>query len=193
MNSKVWMRKTLSVGLAAAVFATSSMFALGRAGRIAGELTVIGSTASSVSVNGEAAKSGRSIFSTSVISTPENAGAVINLGKSGVIELAPNTTFAINFDETSLGGSLSTGALTVLSSSSPVNIQTADGKAVNATAGETVSAAGKRQDDDDDDGGAAWWAWALIFGGAAAGILLATTADNDADLGGTGTVISPVR
>jgi hypothetical protein len=194
MNRKLWFRKTLSMSLAVAVFATSSMFALAGTSRVAGELTVTGSQSSTVTVNGEAAKSGRSIFTASIISTPENAGAVVNLGKSGVIELAPNTTFEITFDEKSVGGNLSAGKLTVLSAIAPVDVKTASGRVVAAGAGESVSAAAGRQDDDDDDGGAAWWLWALVFGGAAAGILIAATqADNDVNLGGTGTVVSPVR
>ncbi|MFN6963087.1 MAG: hypothetical protein ACK4S4_04900 [Pyrinomonadaceae bacterium] len=193
MNSNVWIRKTLSMGLSATIFATSSMFALAAPGKAVGELTVTGSQSAAVTVNGEAAKSGRSIFSSSVISTPENAGAVINLGKSGVIELAPNTTLALSFDDKSLSGDLTSGALTVLSAAAPVMVKTASGE-MSAAAGETVSAAGKRQDDDDNDGGAAWWLWALVFGGAAAGILIAATqADNDVSLGGSGTVVSPVR
>jgi hypothetical protein len=176
------------------------MVALAGTGRIAGELTVTGNGMNgetpSVTVNGEAAKSGRSVFSSSIIATPENAGAVINLGKTGVIELAPNTTFAVTFDDKSVSGDLTSGKLTVLGSSTGVNVKTLAGNIVKLAAGESVNAAGKAQDDDDDDddGGAAWWVWALVFGGAAAGVLIAAVnADNRVSLGGTATTISPVR
>jgi hypothetical protein len=176
------------------------MVALAGTDRIAGELTVTGNGMNgetpSVTVNGETAKSGRSIFSSSLIATPENAGAVINLGKNGVIELAPNTTFAVTFDDNSVSGSLTSGKLTVLGSSTGVSVKTLAGNVIKLAAGESVNASGKAQDsdDDDDDGGAAWWAWALVFGGAAAGVLIAAVnADNRVSLGGTATTISPVR
>jgi len=200
MNSRLWIRRALSMCLVVAVYTTYSMVALAGTGRIAGELTVTGNGMNgetpSVTVNGEAAKSGRSVFSSSIIATPENAGAVINLGKTGVIELAPNTTFAVTFDDKSVSGDLTSGKLTVLGSSTGVNVKTLAGNIVKLAAGESVNAAGKAQDDDDDDddGGAAWWVWALVFGGAAAGVLIAAVnADNRVSLGGTATTISPVR
>jgi hypothetical protein len=175
------------------------MVALAGTDRLAGELTVTGNgingEAPSVTVNGEAARSGRSIFSSSVIATPSNAGAVINLGKNGIIELAPNTTFAVSFDDKAISGDLTSGKLTVLGTSSSVNVKTSTGQMVKLAAGESINAAGKKDDDDDDHvGGAAWWVWAVIFGGAAAGILIAAVnADNRVALGGTATTISPIR
>lgn len=198
MNSKLWIRRALSSCLMVAIFATYSMVALAGSDRMAGELTVTGNGMNgdvpSVTVNGEAARSGRSIFSSSVIATPSNAGAVINLGKNGIIELAPNTTFTVSFDDKSVSGDLATGKITVVGTSSSVNVKTPAGQMVKLTAGESVNAAGKKDDDDDNDGGAAWWVWAVIFGGAAAGILIAAVnANNRVDLGGTATTISPVR
>jgi hypothetical protein len=175
------------------------MVTLANSERIAGELTVTGNGSNGenpfVTVNGEAAKSGRSIFTSSVIATPSNAGAVINLGKSGIIELAPNSTFSISFDSSSISGDLSAGKLTVLGSGAAVDVKIADGRIIKATTGETVSATGAAQDDDDDDeGGAAWWLWAIVFGGAAAGVLIAATqADNNANFGGGATTVSPTR
>lgn len=199
MNSKLWIRRALSMCLMVAVLATYSMVALAGSERIAGELTVTGSGMNgetpSVTVNGEVARSGRSIFSSSVIATPSNAGAVISLGRSGTIELAPNTTFTISFDDKSVSGDLSTGKLTVLASSGGVNVKTITGETVKLAAGESVLATGKSKDDPDaGHGGAAWWVWAIVFGGAAAGILIAATqANNRVALGGTATTISPSR
>jgi hypothetical protein len=200
MNSKLWIRKALSMCLMVAVLATYSMVTLANTERFAGELTVTGNglsgDAAFVTVNGEAAKSGRSVFTSSIISTPENAGAIINLGKAGTIELAPGSTFAISFDSNSISGDLSSGKLTVLGSAAPVNVKTLEGRTVAVSAGEGVTAAGRAQDDDDDDddGGAAWWVWAIVFGGAAAGVLIAATqADNRVNLGGGSTTVSPNR
>lgn len=199
MNSKLWIRKALSMCLMVAVLATYSMVALANSDKVVGELTVKGSNlndeSSFVTVNGEAAKSGRSIFSSSIIATSENAGAVINLGKSGIIELAPGTTLSLTFDEKTVSGDLTAGKLTVLGTMSGVNVKTAGGQLVKLNAGESVLASGKAQDDDDNKkGGAAWWAWALIFGGAAAGILIAASqSNNETALSGSGTVLSPTR
>jgi len=199
MNSKVLIRRALSMCLMVAILATYSMVALAGSDRRAGELTVTGNgingDAPSVTVNGEAARSGRSIFTSSVIATPANASAVINLGKNGIIELAPNTTFTVSFDDKSVSGDLTSGKLTVLGTSSSVNVKTNTGM-VNLGSGASVNANGKKDDDDDANGGggAAWWVWALVFGGAAAGILIAAVnADNKVSLGGTATTISPVR
>ena len=198
MNSKLWIRRALSTCLMVAIFATYSMVALAGSDRMAGELTVTGNGMNgdtpSVTVNGEAARSGRSIFSSSIIATPSNAGAVINLGKNGIIELAPNTTFTVKFDEKSVSGDLTSGKLTVLGTSAGVNVKTSNGQMVTLNTGDSVNAAGKKDDDDDHDGGAGWWVWAVIFGGAAAGILIAAVhADNRVALGGTATTISPIR
>lgn len=198
MNSKLWIRRALSTCLMVAVFATYSMVALAGSDRIVGELTITGNglngETTTVTVNGEAAKSGRSIFSSSVIATPSNVGAVINLGKSGIIELAPNSIFTISFDDKSISGDLSTGKLTVLGASSEVTVKTASGQVVKASAGDSVNASGKKDDDPDASGGPAWWLWAIVFGGAAAGIVIAaTTADNRVNLSGTTTVVSPNR
>lgn len=194
MNSKTLIQKALSLCLTVAIFATYSMVALASPEKIAGELLVAGKNAN-VKVNGEMAQSGRSIFSASTIATPENASAIINIGKIGKIELAPNTTVTLSFNEKGISGDLTSGKVTVLGATQVVNIKTVEGKNVNLSVGESVTA-GKAQDDDDDDdkGGAAWWLWALIFGGAVAGVVIAAVSDNNRiALGGGTTVVSPNR
>ena len=196
MNSKVWFRRALSSGLMVAILATYSMVALASPAAAVGELTISasGGNTANVTVNGEMAKSGRSIFSSSVISTPENATAVINLGKAGSIELAPNSTFTVSYDSSSISGDLAAGSVTVLGASAPVNVKTVGGEMVKLNAGESASAAGKKKDSDDDHAGAAWWLWAVVFGGAAAGILIATTqSNNNVQLGGSAVTVSPTR
>ena len=198
MNSKVWIRKALSLCLTVAILATYSMVALAGTEKIAGELLVSGKyvngEAPFVKVNGEAAQSGRSIFSSSTIATPQNASAIINLGKIGKIELAPNTTIALTFNDKGISGDLLSGRVTVLSASDTVNIK-AEGKSLQLGVGE--SAVSKAQDDDDEDdkdGGAAWWVWALVFGGAIGGVVIAATTDNNrVALGQNTTVVSPTR
>ena len=200
MNSKVWIRKTLSMCLVVATIATYSMVALAGSERVAGELSVSGKIINGetpfVKVNGEAAQSGRSIFSSSTIATPENASATVNIGKAGKIELAPNTTLALSFDDKGISGDLLAGRVTVLNSSDTVDIKTLDGTIVKLNAGNSAVATGKVQDDDDsdNDGGSAVFIWAAILGGAAVGIIIAATTDNNRiAVGGNSLVISPTR
>lgn len=200
MNSKLWIHRALSMCLVVAMIATYSMVALAGTGKAAGELLVTGKSINGetpfVTVNGETAKTGRSVFSSSTIATPDNASAIINMGRAGKIELAPNTTLTVTFGEKGISGDLLSGKVTVLGASNSVGIRTADGNTVELNAGESATTAGKaaQDKDDDDKGGSAWWAWALVFGGAAAGIVWATTSnDNSINLGGNGTVVSPNR
>jgi hypothetical protein len=197
MNSKLWIRKALSSCLIVALVATYSMVALAKSDRIAGELSVTGKSVDGVTVNGELARSGRAIFSSSTITTLDDAGAVINLGKAGSIELAPKTTLALSFDDTKMSGRLLTGKITVLGALNAMDVSVPDGKLIKLNAGQSLLASSMAQqddDDDDDDGGAAWWLWAAVFGGAVAGIVIAATqADNRVALGGGTTVISPNR
>jgi len=175
------------------------MVALAGPGKVAGELTVSGKDingeAPFVLVNGEAARSGRSIFSTSTITTPEGAGAVVNLGKLGRLDLAPSTALTLTFDETGISADLTSGVVSALGTTNKVSVKTADGKTVQLAAGQSVAASGLLRDDDDDDkdGGSGWLIWAGVFGGAAAVILWTALSDDDLDINGGGTVISPTR
>lgn len=203
MNSKVWIKKALSMCLVVATMATYSMATLANSERIAGALSVSGKNingeAAFVKVNGEVAQTGRSIFSSSTIATPADANAVIDLGKTGKIQLAPNTILALSFTEKGISGDLSTGQVTVLSASDAVSIKTVDGKVVKLNAGDSaVATTGKTQDKDDDDttsdGGSGWLLFAGILGGAAVAIIIAANSDNNRiALGGSTTVISPSR
>jgi len=199
MNSKLWIRKALSLCLVVATMATYSMVTLANSEKVAGELLIsgvnLGGATSFVKVNGEAAQNGRSIFSSSTIVTPDSAGAVINLSKLGKIELSPSTTLTLSFSEAGINGDLLDGRISVLNASGLVNVKTLDGT-VNLVAGESaVATTGKAQDDDAvSDGGSGWVVWALVLGGAAAGIIIAATSNNNRTaLGGSSTVVSPTR
>lgn len=193
MNSKIWIRKAISMCLVVALYATYSMVVLAASDKTVGELSVAGKN-QVVTVNGETAQSGRSIFTSSTIATPEATSAVVNIAKVGKVEIAPNTTLTLSFDENSINGSLINGKVTVLNASNNVSFTTPDGKTVKLNAGESA-AAGKAQDDDDTtSGGSGWLVWALIFGGAAAAIVIAASTDNNrVALGGGTSVISPTR
>jgi len=201
MNSKLWIRKTVSSCLMVAMLATYSMVALAGPGKAAGELAVSGKNVNGeapfVFVNGEVARSGRSVFSGSTVTTSESTNAVINLNKLGQIELAPNTVLNLTFDEKGISGALTAGTVSVIGAAANVNITTPNGKTVQLSAGQSVSAAGVKDDDDDDDddhgGGAAWWIWGGVFGAAAVVIIWTALSDGDINVGGSGTVVSATR
>jgi len=195
MKANLRIRQALSMCLTATVLVTYSMVALAAGPKASGEILISGSSIDgntpSALVNGETVKTGRTIFSSSTISTPEGVTAVLKLGKAGVLELGPNSSVAIEFDDQTIKGSISSGTVKVIAARDQVNINDAAGSMMNLLPGETATAAGKAQVDD-DNGGAAWWLWALVFGGAAVGIIYAATRDsNSTRLGGNGTVISP--
>lgn len=197
MNKK-WINQVVSLCLTIALLATYSMTVSAKTDRMAGELTISGKLSNGVTpavlVNGETAQNGRSIFSSSTVTTPADANAVINIAKLGKIELAPNTNLTITFNESGITGDLTAGKVTVLGATADVNIKTPNGQIAKLGAGESATAGKAQDDDDDDDGGAAWWLYALIFGGAVAGLIIAATTDNNrAALGGGTTVISPTR
>lgn len=214
MNSKLWIQKALTMCSLTAIIASYSMVALANAGGAAGELIVTGGNSagetSFVTVNGEPAKSGRTVFSASTISTPEGMNATLNLGKAGKIAFGPATTFTVNFDGNAISGDLSAGNVTVLSAAQSVDVKTLEGTVVRLNAGETATATSAKATRDDtrdstgkcidsdndgklecDDGN--WLIWGLIVGGAVAAIIIAATADNDADFGGGASTVSPTR
>lgn len=208
MNSKLWIRKATSSCLMIAMLATYSTVALANTEKTTGEIIVNGSE--SVVVNGEAAKSGRTIFSSSTVSTPANSSAVISLGVAGEIEIAPNSVATVSFDAKSATVDLSAGSLTVLRAANAVNVNAA-GTSMALNTGEKASAQAGRSTDDykdasgkcidaDKDGKeecdsmTTWWPWVFVMGGAAAGIIWAASqGGNDISLGGGTVVVSPNR
>lgn len=201
MNTKIWIRKALSMCLVAVTIAAYSMVTLATTEKIAGELLVNGRAhggqSASVKINDETAQSGRSIFSGSTIVTPDAASAVISLGKAGKIELAPNSVASLSFNEKTVTGNLTAGRLTVLNASESVVVTTANGKTVTLNAGDSADAAAQTQTKDDDDngffGGHGALIAALIIGGAAAAIIYTARNGNDITLGGGSTVVSVTR
>ena len=198
MNSKLWIRKALTMCSLVAILATYSMVALASDGKTAGEIVVTGNSAgdaSAVTVNGEPVKSGRTIFSSSTISTPEGSGAIINLGKTGRIELAPNTTFNLSFDDAAITGDLTAGSVTVLDAARSVSVKTLSGETVELNAGDTASANSgtASQAKTAKSGNNNWWVYALIFGGAVAGIIWTASDNNENHFGSGATTVSPAR
>lgn len=127
MISRTWSRTPLALCLAIAVLSMYSMVGLAAQEKMAAELTVSGE----VSVDGAKAITGATVFSGSTITTAQNASAIITVGKLGRIELLPNSSLKLNFDEKGLTGSLDAGRVRVISSAgSSSSITTKDGVVV---------------------------------------------------------------
>lgn len=119
-----WSRKTFSICLMITFIAIYSMNVLAALPKVAGELTVPGKALGDrtlVNVNGSNVESGSLIFSSSIIRTPKSSEAIINLGKTGRVRLAPSTTLTLVFDENSLHGKLSSGKVYLMSSFDDLN------------------------------------------------------------------------
>jgi hypothetical protein len=81
----------------------------GGGARLLGEVTAFGE----VQVNGVGAATGETVFPGSRFTTSKKSSAVVNLGASGRVRLAPRTDGTLDFGEQSLGGALAAGAMTV--------------------------------------------------------------------------------
>jgi hypothetical protein len=193
MNLFSLARKAVSACVLTAIVTTSSMVVLGSPGLVAGELTVLGRDANGgvpmVIVNGEPAKSGRSIFSSTTVSTPNEASAVISIGKTGRLEMDPGSSMSLFFDEDSVDAELTSGRLTVAGTLGTVKVRTNDGKTTILQSGESITAAGQPNKARQTGGGSEyWWVWLLVAGGAAAAVVAAVAISNNED-----PVVSPNR
>lgn len=189
-----WLaHKVLTLSVLVVFIASGSMVTLATSTTPIGELLVTGGKStegSSVTVNGEPAKSGRTIFASSTIKTPENSGAVINLGKAGKIQLAANTTFLLNANADQVSGDLTAGSVTVLSSAQSVGIKTLTGDVVSLNAGETATASSgtSSKKAQTGPGGVNWWVWGGIIAGAVTAVIIYVVVSDDDD-----SVTSPTR
>jgi hypothetical protein len=182
--------KTATLGVLFAFIVSGSLVSLAASSKPVGEILVTGTKTggASVTVNGEPADSGRTIFSSSTVSTPEGTGAVINLGKAGRIQLAPSSTFVIDVEGNAVRGDLTAGSLTVLNSAQTVGVKTLTGDVVTLATGETASATSGTTSKKaaPGPGGLDWWVWAAIIAGAAAVVIVIATRDDN-------NTTSPVR
>ncbi len=129
MISRTMSRKTITLALTLAVWSMYSMVALAAQVQkgATGDLSVVGD----VTVNGASAISGATIFSDSTITTAQGSSAVVSLGKLGRVEILPNSSIKLSFNESGVTAMLDAGRVR-LSTSSGTNasVMTKDGTAV---------------------------------------------------------------
>lgn len=129
MITKTWSRKPIAALVAIAILSVYSMVVLASPAAKApsGELSIAGQ----VTVNGEKAVSGGTIFSDSLINTAEKSTATVNLSKVGRVELAPSSNLKLSFTEKTIMGLLDNGTAHVLTlAGTSVNFTTKDGVVV---------------------------------------------------------------
>lgn len=187
MSKTGFIRSVTATSLAVAIFASSSMLALAAPGKAEmGELVVSGgSSSAAVTVNGEAANTGRTVFSSNTITTAADAGATINLGKLGQVELSPNSSMNLTFNETGISGTLAHGRIKVSGANDiTANIQTKTGLVTadsNQAKSFTVSFDGAKTDVASEAG-----IVTLNEAGKATKVGKQTTADDDKGVFGVG-------
>jgi len=92
-----------------------------------GRLAVFGKK---VTVNGQSAECGTAILSDSTINTAADSSATVSLGSLGVIELMPNSSIRLSFNESNVVGVLEAGHVRVITPAGvSATITTRDGTA----------------------------------------------------------------
>ncbi len=128
MNSRNWGRTAISFSLAVAIMCTYSMVALAAQQTApSGELSVVGE----VTVNGTNAISGATVFTDSTVTTAKGSSAVVSLGKLGRVEVMPESSLKLAFNEGSVTGTLDAGKVRFSTSTGvAASVMTKDGAAV---------------------------------------------------------------
>jgi hypothetical protein len=112
MLNKLLIKKSVTVMTTLAIWCVYSMVALAAPKDITGEISVSGQ----VTVNGQNAISNSSVVSGSTIVTGANSTAIVSLGKIGRVEVTPNSSIMLNFNDKSMTGVLSAGFVRVSNS-----------------------------------------------------------------------------
>lgn len=123
-------RKIITLGLFAAICITSPQMLFAQS-KLLGEVIVESNSPKGqkyILINGENVLSGRSIMSPASIVTPSETSAQISLAKTGIVKLAPMSTFNLFFENANISGDFWAGKLTVnVLPNTKLNILTPDG------------------------------------------------------------------
>lgn len=98
-----------------------------------GRLTTRGNN--SVTVNGNGARSGETIFSGQSIQTPEGVGATVNLPNIGRVDIAPNSNVTLSFENGKLNVNIVSGCAILTANPGTAGSMTSGGSTQN-TEGE---------------------------------------------------------
>ncbi len=121
-----------------------------------------------ISLNGNRTTSGTTVLSGSELLTPAGVGASVQLGRIGLVRLAPETSLTLNFDDKSIDVTLSSGYATLTTNEGiRGSITMPDGKTVRNDVSKLSTIEGQTGYDDDDKKKAAGY----IPGGEGEGLL----------------------
>lgn len=125
MITKTSIRSFVTLSLVLAICLTYSTPGLATQQTIA-SISVVGE----VTVNGTRTLSGTTIFSDSTVTTEKNSSAVVSLGKLGRVEMLPQSTVKLTFDDSGVTCMLEAGRVRVSTSSGfNASVNTKDGVA----------------------------------------------------------------
>ena len=174
------------IGLSAELVQAASARLVAKAtaaqGGAQGRLTTRGNNP--VTVNGNSAKSGETIFSGQSIQTPDGVGATVNLPGIGRVDIAPNTNLTLTFEAGKVHVALVSGCVIVTSNRGNVGSVEVGGRTerTEGTEGGVIDVCSREGGAPIFGQGAASAAGAGSSGGASAGTAAATAAGG----GGTG-------
>jgi len=111
MLAKNILRRTVTLGVLAAIWCVYSMVAFAVPVDTAGEITVSGQ----VTVNGQPAVSNATVLSGSVITTGADSSATVSLGKNGRVEMGANSSMTLNFGPNNIVAMVDSGKVRIAS------------------------------------------------------------------------------
>jgi hypothetical protein len=127
MISRIFIRKFITVWVAAAILIVYTTLISATPGAHSARLSVVGI----VTVDDQQVVSGGTFFSDSTIATGPDSSATLTLGRYGRIELQANSSLTLSLTDKGLSGSLSAGRGRVLTPAGiSVNLTTKDGAVV---------------------------------------------------------------
>ncbi len=126
MAIKLWSRTLVTLILVLAIFQTFSMVGLASQ-QPSASISVVGEA----TVNGTRTTSGTTIFSDSTVTTEKDSSAVVSLGKLGRVEVLPQSTVKLSFNDAGVTCMLEAGRVRVSTSSGfNAGVNTNEGAAV---------------------------------------------------------------
>ncbi|MBD0324955.1 MAG: hypothetical protein ICV68_00905 [Pyrinomonadaceae bacterium] len=115
-----------------------------------GKLTTSGNNP--INVNGNSTKPGTTILPGSQLLTPAGVGASVQIGKLGLLRMAPETTLTLNFSGSTIDVTMTSGYATLTTGPGVKgSITTPDGKVARTDSARLSTIIGQTDDDDDDD------------------------------------------
>lgn len=133
MLGKNIIRKSITFLTAIAVWSAFSMTAIAAPTDVMGEITVNGQ----VTVNGQSLISNSTLASGGTIVTGANSSAVVNLGKTGRVEILSDSSVTLKFTDNSIVGMLMAGKVRVSNTAGVAATVTTRNSTVIADAGQS--------------------------------------------------------